>query len=123
MSIDIDPREIAKIHLNQQFARLVTPAANKLAITKEAFLEEVLLASRMAINQCEFTAGMKGYETIGKAQGFLQNDTTVVNIAVAPDDVLAARARLEKEVEFTVLPEPTPAPQTPITPPVEVILE
>ncbi len=117
MDIDIDPREIAKIHLNQQFARLVTPAANKLAMTKDEYLNEVLLATRMAINECEFTAGMKGYETVGKAQGFLQNDTTVVNIAVAPDDVLAARARLEREVEFTVLPEPT------TTPPVEVILE
>jgi hypothetical protein len=77
----------------------------------------------MAINECEFTAGMKGYETLGKAKGFLQNESTVVNIAVSPDDVLAARARLEKEVDFTVLPEPAQTPQAPKDTPVEVILE
>jgi hypothetical protein len=99
MDIEINPREIAKIHLQQQFAQVVAPAANKLALTKDEYLNEVLLATRMAINECEFTAGMKGYETLGKAQGYLQPEGTTINIAVAPDDVLAARARLEREVE------------------------
>lgn len=99
MDIDIDPRKVAQIHLQQQFAQIVAPANNKLAQTKDEYLNEVLLASRLAITDGEFAAGMKGYETIGKAQGFLQPEGQTINIAVAPDDVLAARARLEKQVE------------------------
>jgi hypothetical protein len=96
--------------MQQAWERTITPALQQAAVNGDQWLSEVIATARLAAADGDYNAAFKGYELAAKKLGFLQQDQTVINIAFAPDEVLAARARLEKEVEFRTITEETPEP-------------
>jgi hypothetical protein len=97
---------VSAMAMQQAWERTITPALAQAKVTGDQWLSEVVATARLAAAEGDFNASFKGYELAAKKLGLLHQESTVINIAFAPDEVLAARARLEKEVEFEVLPPP-----------------
>lgn len=96
--------------MQQAWERTITPALAQAKVNGDQWLSEVIATARLAAADGDYNASFKGYELAAKKLGLLHQEQTVINIAFAPDEVLAARARLEKEVEFKLV-EPTGTPE------------
>lgn len=98
---------VSAMAMQQAWERTITPALAQAKVTGDQWLSEVVATARLAAAEGDFNASFKGYELAAKKLGLLHQEQTVINIAFAPDEVLAARARLEKEVEFKLVEEQT----------------